>query len=75
MFIILTQDSVAAQISGSKLNAAEEPDVSLKEDGGAKPGCLKKIKFWLLSHSQHLNFFTILVLASVSLVHFYFLFY
>jgi hypothetical protein len=32
-------------------------------------GVLNQIKCWFFSHTQHLNFFTILVLASVS-IHF-----
>ncbi|KAK1267010.1 hypothetical protein QJS04_geneDACA015618 [Acorus gramineus] len=47
--------SRAARISGSKFNAMEDN----------KPGRLNQIKIWLLSHSQYLNFFTVLVLASV----------
>ncbi|KAE8678958.1 Vacuole membrane protein KMS1 [Hibiscus syriacus] len=35
------------------------------EDGSNTSNHLKQIKNWLLSHSQYLNFFTILVLASV----------
>lgn len=42
-------------------------DASLSEDDGAVSTRLKQIKRWFLSHSQHLNFATILVLASVSL--------
>lgn len=30
-------------------------------------GVLSRVKCWFLSHTQHLNFFTILVLASVSM--------
>ncbi|XWS13622.1 hypothetical protein CRYUN_Cryun36dG0053500 [Craigia yunnanensis] len=57
--------SRAASESGSKFDAMEELDASSSEDNGAIATHLKQIKRWLLSHSQHLNFFTILVLASV----------
>ncbi|XP_021291204.1 vacuole membrane protein KMS1-like [Herrania umbratica] len=57
--------SRAARVSGSKINAMEELDASSIEDNGVIATHLKQIKRWLLSHSQHLNFFTILVLASV----------
>ncbi|XP_027360326.1 vacuole membrane protein KMS1 isoform X2 [Abrus precatorius] len=50
--------SRAARLSGSRVNAMEELD---SEDKGV----LNQIKCWFLSHSQHLNFLTILVLASV----------
>ncbi|KAK9146674.1 hypothetical protein Sjap_006577 [Stephania japonica] len=52
--------SRAASLSGNALDAIEE-----SEGGGVIANFLNKIKHWLLSHSQHLNFFTILVLASV----------
>nr|TKR63896.1 hypothetical protein D5086_0000322810 [Populus alba] len=57
--------SRAARISGSKLDAMEELDASLDENSGIIATLLTAIKHWLLTHSQHLNFFTILVLASV----------
>ncbi|OAY55787.1 vacuole membrane protein KMS1 isoform X1 [Manihot esculenta] len=59
--------SRAARISGSKLDAIamEELNASSSEDNGILATHLNQIKRWLLSHSQHLNFFTILVLASV----------
>lgn len=57
--------SRAARISGSKLEAMEELDASLDENSGIIATRLTAIKHWLLTHSQHLNFFTILVLASV----------
>ncbi|XP_057450277.1 vacuole membrane protein KMS1 [Lotus japonicus] len=50
--------SRAARMSGSRMDAMEELDSDDK-------GVLNRIKCWFLSHSQHLNFFTILVLASV----------
>ncbi|KAG8658711.1 vacuole membrane protein KMS1 isoform X2 [Manihot esculenta] len=58
--------SRAARISGSKLDAIamEELNASSSEDNGILATHLNQIKRWLLSHSQHLNFFTILVLAS-----------
>ncbi|XP_021897139.1 vacuole membrane protein KMS1 isoform X2 [Carica papaya] len=56
--------SRAASLSGSKLGM-EELDVSPSEDSGVIATHLNQIKRWLLSHSQHLNFLTILVLASV----------
>ncbi|XP_057957722.1 vacuole membrane protein KMS1 isoform X2 [Malania oleifera] len=57
--------SRAAHISGSKVDAMEELDVSSNEDNGIIATRLKQIKRWFLSHAQYLNFFTILVLASV----------
>ncbi|XP_022738759.1 vacuole membrane protein KMS1-like [Durio zibethinus] len=57
--------SRAASLSGSKFDALEELNSSSSEDNGVIATHLKQIKHWLLSHSQHLNFFTILVLASV----------
>ncbi|XP_061354461.1 vacuole membrane protein KMS1 isoform X2 [Gastrolobium bilobum] len=50
--------SRAARLSGSRVDAMEELD---SEDKGV----LNQIKCWFLSHTQHLNFLTILVLASV----------
>lgn len=50
--------SRAARLSGSRMDAMEELD---SEDKGV----LNQIKCWFFSHTQHLNFFTILVLASV----------
>ncbi|KAK7308066.1 hypothetical protein VNO77_41658 [Canavalia gladiata] len=50
--------SRAARLSGSRVDAMEELD---SEDKGV----LNQIKCWFLSHSQHLNFLSILVLASV----------
>lgn len=54
-----------AQLSGSRIDAMEELGVSTGEDGGFIARYLGRIKCWFLSHSQHLNFLTILVLASV----------
>ncbi|GAB2266623.1 meiotic spindle pole body protein Kms1 [Dionaea muscipula] len=56
--------SRAARLSGSKLDPMEELDDS-STDNGALNTRLKQIKRWLISHSQYLNFFTILLLASV----------
>ncbi|KAF4367854.1 hypothetical protein G4B88_003333 [Cannabis sativa] len=57
--------SRAASMSGNRLDAMEELDGSSNEDSGFIATHLNKIKRWLLSHAQHLNFLTILVLASV----------
>lgn len=48
------------------MDAMEELDASSDEVQGFIATRLNQIKRWLLSHSQQLNFFTILVLASVS---------
>ncbi|KAL3641997.1 meiotic spindle pole body protein Kms1 [Castilleja foliolosa] len=53
--------SRAASLSGGKLNATEELEVLSKGNNGF----LSSIKRWFLSHAQYLNFFTILILASV----------
>lgn len=45
----------------------EELDASPSEDSGFMAKFLNRIKRWLLTHSQHLNFFTVFVLASVSI--------
>ena len=60
----------AASESGKQLDAASESsklDAPSSEGKGFIATRLNQIKHWLLSHSQHMNFFTILVLASVSL--------
>ncbi|KAK8545427.1 hypothetical protein V6N13_066711 [Hibiscus sabdariffa] len=57
--------SRAARISGSKLDIMNDLGSSPMEDGSNTANHLKQIKNWLLSHSQYLNFFTILFLASV----------
>ncbi|XP_010525187.2 PREDICTED: vacuole membrane protein KMS1-like isoform X2 [Tarenaya hassleriana] len=57
--------SRAASLSGSRVDGMEELDSSSAEDSGFMANLLNRIKRWLLSHSQHLSFFTILVLASV----------
>ena len=48
------------------MDAVKELDTSPDEVKGYIATRLYQIKRWLLSHSQQLNFFTILVLASVS---------
>nr|CAD1840491.1 unnamed protein product [Ananas comosus var. bracteatus] len=55
---------MAARLSGSKVDAVEELDAASSEDGFIS-ATLTKSKRWLLSHSQHLNFLTILLLASI----------
>ncbi|PIN09459.1 Vacuole membrane protein VMP1 [Handroanthus impetiginosus] len=57
--------SRAARLSGGTVDAMEELDASSTEDDGFISTRLTKIKRWFLSHAQYLNFFTILVLASV----------
>ncbi|KAK6915578.1 SNARE associated Golgi protein [Dillenia turbinata] len=57
--------SRAARISGGKLEAMQELDSPTKKDCGVIANHLQQITKWFFSHSQHLNFFTILVLASV----------
>ncbi|OVA05472.1 SNARE associated Golgi protein [Macleaya cordata] len=57
--------SRAARMSGTKLDAMEELDASSTDDEGFIASHLNKIKRWFFSHAQHLNFFSILVLASV----------
>ncbi|CAN6548010.1 unnamed protein product [Malus baccata var. baccata] len=56
--------SRAASMSGKKV-VMEELDAPSDEGTGFIGTRLNQIKRWLLSHSQQLNFFTILVLASV----------
>ncbi|KAM1380253.1 hypothetical protein ACFX2I_022006 [Malus domestica] len=56
--------SRAASMSGNKV-VMEELDAPSDEGTGFIATRLNQIKRWLLSHSQQLNFFTILVLASV----------
>lgn len=56
--------SRAASISGDKIDAAEELDASSSDNNGVSSN-LTRMKRWFLSHAQYLNFFTILVLASV----------
>ncbi|XP_042452952.1 vacuole membrane protein KMS1-like [Zingiber officinale] len=56
--------SRAASLSGNKMELEELDAVSTKEDSLIS-AFLKKIKRWFFTHSQHLNFLTILILASV----------
>nr|GLL37289.1 vacuole membrane protein KMS1-like isoform X1 [Ipomoea trifida] len=56
--------SRAASISGQKLDM-EDMDSSSEEDSGVIGNYLNQIKKWFLLQSRYLNFFTILVLASV----------
>ncbi|KAK9076894.1 hypothetical protein SSX86_005229 [Deinandra increscens subsp. villosa] len=56
--------SRAASISGEIIDVAEELDTSSSENNGVASN-LNNVKRWFLSHAQYLNFFTILVLASV----------
>ncbi|KAL3626259.1 meiotic spindle pole body protein Kms1 [Castilleja foliolosa] len=57
--------SRAARLSGGTVDAMEELDSSSTDDDGFVSAQLYKFKRWFLSHAQYLNFFTILVLASV----------
>lgn len=57
--------SRAALLPGSKLEEMKDLDYSPSENSRITDDHLKRIKNWFLSHSQYLNFFTILVLASV----------
>ncbi|GJN17493.1 hypothetical protein PR202_gb04564 [Eleusine coracana subsp. coracana] len=59
---------VAARLSGSEAKAVKELDSVTSKDDGRVASTLNRTKRWLLSHSQHLNFFTILILASVGLM-------
>lgn len=56
--------SRAASLSGDRIDAAEELDASSSEVKGVASN-LNQMSRWFLSHAQYLNFFTILVLASV----------
>ena len=56
----------AARLSGGRSEAMEELDASSRETDGLISTYLNRIKRWFLSHAQHLNFLTILLLASVS---------
>uniref|UniRef100_A0A0A9HKT5 VTT domain-containing protein n=1 Tax=Arundo donax TaxID=35708 RepID=A0A0A9HKT5_ARUDO len=55
--------SRAASMSGRKIDEIKELDASISE--GFLSSTLHQAKRWLMSHSQHLNFTTILLLASV----------
>ncbi|XP_009800965.1 vacuole membrane protein KMS1 [Nicotiana sylvestris] len=56
--------SRAASLSGSRVDAMKELDAS-SESNGFLATRLTQMKRWFLSHAQYLNFFTILILASV----------
>ncbi|XP_066335937.1 vacuole membrane protein KMS1-like isoform X3 [Miscanthus floridulus] len=56
--------SRAARLSGNKSKAVKELDVATSKEDGTVASSLNRTKRWLLSHSQHLNFFSILILAS-----------
>jgi hypothetical protein len=58
---------LAARLSGRRPEALEELDASFVEGSGFLSVWLMRLKRWTFSQSQHLNFFTILVLASVSI--------
>ena len=55
----------AASISDDKSAELEESSNSTGDHNGSSSN-MDKMKSWFLSHSQYLNFFTILLLASVS---------
>uniref|UniRef100_A0A0D3EUR2 Vacuole membrane protein KMS1-like n=1 Tax=Oryza barthii TaxID=65489 RepID=A0A0D3EUR2_9ORYZ len=57
--------SRAARLSGSEPEAVKELDAAASDEHGPIASTLNRTKRWLLSHSQHLNFITILILASV----------
>ncbi|WVZ68621.1 hypothetical protein U9M48_017540 [Paspalum notatum var. saurae] len=57
--------SRAARLSGSESKAVKELDAATSKGDGPVSSTLNRTKRWLLSHSQHLNFFSILILASV----------
>ncbi|CAL5330238.1 unnamed protein product [Camellia sinensis] len=61
---IVKKAKTVAYKSHGKSAVVEDKDSSEKEDSGIMANHLKQIKQWILSHSQHLNFSTILVLAS-----------
>ncbi|KVI01610.1 hypothetical protein Ccrd_020115 [Cynara cardunculus var. scolymus] len=54
----------AASLSGDRIDASEELDASSSQVKGVASN-LNQMSRWFLSHAQYLNFFTILVLASV----------
>lgn len=58
--------SYAASLSGAKYDGMDELDVDSSTEKGFIATHVNQVKRWFLTHSQHLNFFTILVLASVS---------
>ncbi|KAM3384811.1 hypothetical protein ACQJBY_009045 [Aegilops geniculata] len=56
--------SRAASMSGQKVEELAELDASISKEGFLS-STLRRAKRWLMSHSQYLNFPTILLLASV----------
>ncbi|XP_076894870.1 vacuole membrane protein KMS1-like [Bidens hawaiensis] len=56
--------SRAASLSGGKADELEEINSSTGDNNGVSSN-MNKLKRWFLSHAQYLNFFTILLLASV----------
>uniref|UniRef100_A0A453B993 Vacuole membrane protein 1 n=1 Tax=Aegilops tauschii subsp. strangulata TaxID=200361 RepID=A0A453B993_AEGTS len=56
--------SRAASMSGQKVEELAELDASISKEGFLS-SILRRAKRWLMSHSQYLNFPTILLLASV----------
>ncbi|KAK1414717.1 hypothetical protein QVD17_30467 [Tagetes erecta] len=56
--------SRAASISGGKADELEELNSSMGDHNGVSSN-MHQLKRWFLSHAQYLNFFTILLLASV----------
>nr|XP_043626434.1 vacuole membrane protein KMS1-like [Erigeron canadensis] len=56
--------SRAASISGGKSDELEELNSSTRDNNRASSNT-DKMKRWILSHAQYLNFFTILLLASI----------
>lgn len=57
--------SRAARLSGNSLDAMEDLAAVSTEKDGILSSFVKNTKRWLLCHSQHMNFLTILALASV----------
>ncbi|KAL8162698.1 hypothetical protein V2J09_014187 [Rumex salicifolius] len=57
--------SRAASLAGSEVDPIEELDASLAENRGRMNAIFNRITRWFISHTQYLNFFTILLLASV----------
>lgn len=57
--------SRAAYLSGEKFELMENVEISSEDNGRSIGNYLNRMKKWLLQHSEHLNFLTILVLASV----------
>lgn len=58
----------AARLSGNDLETKEALDDSSSKDKAIISSYLRQIQNWFISHTQYLNFSTILVLASVRLL-------